>query len=167
IVKEDDDRFVLGNRFPRFLYGFNYAVGWKGLDFSMFWQGVGQRQVWLRGESVEAFHNNNEGPVFDFHIDRWTPTNPDATYPRLTVGAESANNATRSSFWIENAAYLRLKNVQLGYTFPKHWTDRVSLNRLRIYTSLQNRSEEHTSELQSRENLVCRLLLEKKKNKIK
>ncbi|MBD1431855.1 TonB-dependent receptor [Sphingobacterium sp. DN00404] len=138
IVKEDDDRFILGNRFPRFLYGFNYAVGWKGLDFSMFWQGVGQRKVWLRGESVEAFHNNNEGPVFDFHIDRWTPTNLDAMYPRLTVGAESANNAVKSSFWIENAAYLRLKNVQLGYTLPEHWTKRMSLNRLRIYTSIQN-----------------------------
>ncbi len=138
IVKEDDDRFILGNRFPRFLYGFNYAVGWKGLDFSMFWQGVGQRKVWLRGESVEAFHNNNEGPVFDFHIDRWTPTNPDAMYPRLTVGAESANNAVKSSFWIENAAYLRLKNVQLGYTLPEHWTKRMSLSRLRIYTSIQN-----------------------------
>ncbi len=138
IVKEEDDRFILGNRFPRFLYGFNYAVGWKGLDFSMFWQGVGQRKVWLRGESVEAFHNNNEGPVFDFHIDRWTPTNPDAMYPRLTVGAESANNAVKSSFWIENAAYLRLKNVQLGYTLPEHWTKRMSLSRLRIYTSIQN-----------------------------
>ncbi|TJY66611.1 TonB-dependent receptor [Sphingobacterium alkalisoli] len=138
LIKEDDDRFVLGNRFPRLLYGFNYAAAWKGVDFSMFWQGVGQRKVWLRGESVEAFHNNNEGPVFDFHIDRWTPTNPDAGYPRLTVGAESANNAAKSSFWIENAAYLRLKNIQLGYTFPENWTDRVSLSRLRIYTSIQN-----------------------------
>ncbi|HLS94358.1 MAG TPA: TonB-dependent receptor [Sphingobacterium sp.] len=138
IVREDDDRFVLGNRFPRFLYGFNYAADWKGLDFSMFWQGVGQRQVWLRGESVEAFHNNNEGPVFDFHIDRWTPANPDATYPRLTVGAESANNAAKSNFWIEDAAYLRLKNVQLGYTFPQHWTNRISVSRVRIYTSIQN-----------------------------
>ncbi|MBE8720718.1 SusC/RagA family TonB-linked outer membrane protein [Sphingobacterium pedocola] len=138
IVREDDDRFVLGNRFPRMLYGFNYGAGWKGVDFSMFWQGVGQRKVWLRGESVEAFHNNNEGPVFDFHVDRWTPTNPDAGYPRLTVGAESANNAAKSSFWIENAAYLRLKNIQLGYTFPHKWTERISLNRLRVYTSVQN-----------------------------
>ncbi len=138
VIREDDDRYVLGNRFPRFLYGFNYAAGWKGLDFSMFWQGVGQRNVWMRGESVEAFHNNNEGPVFDFHIDRWTSTNPDAIYPRLTIGAESVNNAAKSNFWIDNAAYLRLKNVQLGYTFPQAWTNRISLSRLRIYTSIQN-----------------------------
>ena len=138
LIREDDDRFVLGNRFPRFLYGFNYAAQYKGLDFSMFWQGVGQRMVWLRGEAVEAFHNNNEGPVFDFHIDRWTPNNPDASYPRLTLGAESANNATRSNFWIEDAAYLRLKNVQLGYTLPARLTEKLSMNRLRVYTSIHN-----------------------------
>ncbi|MDR3142955.1 MAG: TonB-dependent receptor [Tannerellaceae bacterium] len=138
VIKEDDDRFVLGNRFPRFLYGFNYAAEWKGFDFSMFWQGVGQRKVWLRGESVEAFHNNNEGPVFNFHIDRWTPDNLNASYPRLTVGAESANNAAKSNFWIENAAYLRLKNVQLGYTLPVNLTRKFSISRLRIYASIQN-----------------------------
>ncbi|NGM73637.1 SusC/RagA family TonB-linked outer membrane protein [Sphingobacterium sp. SGL-16] len=138
IIKEDDDRFILGNRFPRILYGLNYAANWKGLDFSMFWQGVGQRNVWMRGESVEAFHNNNEGPVFDFHLDRWTPLNPNATYPRLTIGAESANNATKSSFWIDNAAYLRLKNIQLGYTLPTIWSNKISLKSLRIYSSVQN-----------------------------
>lgn len=79
----------------------------------MFWQGVGRRNVWLRGESVEAFHNNNEGPVFDFHLDRWTPNNPDASYPRLTVGAESANNAAKSNFWIQDGSYLRLKMLRL------------------------------------------------------
>jgi len=138
IIKEDDDRFILGNRFPRFLYGFTYAAEWNGIDFSMFWQGVGQRKVWLRGESVEAFHNNNEGPAFNYHIDRWTPGNPDASYPRLTVGSESANNAAKSNFWIEDAAYLRLKNVQLGYTLPMKWTKKLSISRLRIYTSIQN-----------------------------
>ncbi len=138
LIKEDDDRFILGNRFPRLLYGFNYAAQWKGVDFSMFWQGVGQRMVWLRGESVEAFHNNNEGPVFDFHIDRWTPNNREATYPRLTIGAESANNAAKSNFWMEDAAYLRLKNIQLGYTLPTRLTERIAINRFRIYASVHN-----------------------------
>lgn len=138
LIKEDDDRFILGNRFPRILYGLNYAVNWKGVDFSLFWQGVGQRNVWMRGESVEAFHNNNEGPVFDFHIDRWTALNPNATYPRLTIGAESANNAAKSSFWIDNAAYLRLKNIQLGYTLPSNLSNKALLSNVRIYSSIQN-----------------------------
>jgi len=64
LIKPDDDRFVLGNQFPRFGFGLNYSFNVHGFDFSMLWQGVGQRSVWLRGESVEAFHNNNEGPVF-------------------------------------------------------------------------------------------------------
>lgn len=121
LVKESDDRFILGDNFPHYTYGFSYGFTWKGFDFSMFWQGVGRRNVWLRGESVEAFHNNNEGPVFDFHLDRWTPNNPDASYPRLTVGAESTNNAAKSNFWIQDGSYLRLKNAQIGYTFPKEW----------------------------------------------
>jgi TonB-linked SusC/RagA family outer membrane protein len=138
LVKEDDDRFVLGNSFPKFTFGLNYSLKWKDADFSMFWQGVGQRSVWLRGESVEAFHNNNEGPVFDFHIDRWTPGNKDASYPRLTVGSESANNAAKSDFWIQDAAYLRLKNVQLGYTFRNNMTQWAGVDNFRFYVSLQN-----------------------------
>jgi TonB-linked outer membrane protein, SusC/RagA family len=133
-----DDRFVLGNPFPRYSFGLNYSFNYKGLDFSMFWQGVGQRSVWLRGESVEAFHNNNEGPAFDFHLDRWTPTNPNASYPRLTVGAESTNNAAKSDFWIQNGAYVRLKNIQLGYTIPSTLTKKVGVSRLRVYLSAEN-----------------------------
>lgn len=121
VIKPDDDRFIVGNDFPRYTFGFTYGLEYKGFDFSMMWQGVGKRNKWMRGESVEAFHNNNEGPVMDFHQDRWTPNNPDATYPRLTMGAESANNAAKSDFWIQDAKYLRLKNAQIGYTFPQQW----------------------------------------------
>ena len=87
---------------------------------------------------LEAFHNNNEGPVFDFHLDRWTPNNPDASYPRLTVGAESTNNAAKSNFWIQDASYLRLKNAQIGYTLPKKWMDKVHIQNLRIYVTGEN-----------------------------
>ena len=85
------------------------------------------RSRWMRGEAVEAFHNNNEGPVLDFHVDRWTPVNTGASYPRLTMGSESANNATKSDFWIQNAAYLRVKNIQLGYNFQGNWMNRIKL----------------------------------------
>jgi len=137
-ITEDKDRFIVGNRYPRYTYGFSYGLDWNGFDFSMLWQGVGRRSVWVRGEAVEAFHNNNEGPVFNFHIDRWTPENPNATYPRLTVGAESTNNAAKSDFWIEDASYLRLKNVQLGYTLPQRVSKKIFINNLRIYGSTQN-----------------------------
>lgn len=138
VIKEDDDRFIVGNDFPRYLFSFTYGFEIKGFDFSMMWQGVGKRSKWMRGESVEAFHNNNEGPVLDFHLDRWTPANTDATYPRVTMGSESSNNAAKSDFWIVDAKYIRLKNVQFGYTFPSKWMKKIYVQNLRIYASIQN-----------------------------
>ena len=137
-VINDDDRFIVGNDFPRYTFGVNYSAQWKGLYFSAFLQGVGMRHAWMRGEAVEAFHNNNEGPVLDFHVDRWTPSNPNASYPRLTMGTESTNNATKSDFWIQNAAYLRVKNIQLGYIFQGDWMKRFNLSQLRAFLSVEN-----------------------------
>ena len=137
-VINDDDRFIVGNNFPRYTFGLNYSLQWKGLYFSLFLQGVGMRSAWMRGEAVEAFHNNNEGPVLDFHIDRWTPANPNAAYPRLTMGTDSTNNATKSDFWIQNAAYMRLKNLQLGYLFHGDWMKALKLTELRTYLSVEN-----------------------------
>ncbi|MDT0677885.1 SusC/RagA family TonB-linked outer membrane protein [Autumnicola musiva] len=128
-----NDRFVLGNAFPRYTYGATYAMDWNGFDFSIFIQGVGKRQQWLRGEIVEAFHNNNEGPVFERHLDRWTPQNLDASYPRLTVGSESVNNAARSDFYIFDAQYLRIKNIQLGYTLPSTAMNSLGIESTRFY----------------------------------
>lgn len=137
-IDYENDRFVLGNSFPRYTYGATYAADWKGFDFSIFVQGVGKRQQWLRGELVEAFHNNNEGPVFQRHLDRWTPENLDATYPRLTTGSESVNNAARSDFYIFDAQYLRIKNIQLGYSLPESLITRLNFNNVRLYLSGMN-----------------------------
>jgi TonB-linked SusC/RagA family outer membrane protein len=131
------DRFILGNPFPRYTFGLNYRAKYKGFDFSMFIQGVGKRNLYLRGESVEAFHNNWEN-VYEQHLDRWTPTNPDASYPRLTIGTASTNNNAGSDYWMLNAAYARLKNVQLGYTVPKPITKKMGLDNVRIYLTGQN-----------------------------
>lgn len=134
-IDYESDRFIVGNPFPRYTFGFTYTLDWKGFDFSMLIQGVGKRSQWIRGEITEAFHNSNEGPVFPRHIDRWTPVNTDASYPRLTVGAESVNNAARSDFYIQDAKYVRLKNVQVGYTFPTSLTSKVGFDNARIYLS--------------------------------
>lgn len=129
----ENDRFILGNPFPRYTYGFTYRGEWKGFDLSILIQGVGQRSQWVRGEIVEAFHNSNEGPVFNRHLDRWTPTNTDASYPRLTIGSESVNNAARSDFYIFDAKYLRIKNVQIGYSLPKSLISNIGLSEVRFY----------------------------------
>jgi len=132
-IDYENDRFVLGNPFPRYTFGFNYRVTWKGFDVSFLLQGVGKRSQWVRGEIVEAFHNSNEGPVFNQHLDRWTPSNTDATYPRLTIGSESVNNAARSDFWILDARYLRIKNVQIGYSLPTSLVGKAGISNVRVF----------------------------------
>ncbi len=137
VIDPDHDRYILGNPFPRYTFGLNYTATYKGFDFSLFIQGVGKRNLYLRGESVEAFHNNWDN-VYEQHLDRWTPTNPDATYPRLTIGTASTNNNAGSDYWMQNAAYARLKNVQLGYTIPKAMVQKIGLDNVRIYLTGQN-----------------------------
>jgi TonB-linked SusC/RagA family outer membrane protein len=137
-VINGDDRYISGNPFPRYTFGVTYSAQWKTFDFQMFWQGVGQRSQYLRGDIVEAFHNNEEH-AFVQHLDRWTPTNPDASYPRLTAGsALNLNNVAFSDYWLFDTRYLRLKNIQLGYSLPKDIISKVRLENLRVYVSAQN-----------------------------
>lgn len=140
-VIDDDDYVVLGDPFPHYTFGFNYSLEWKGLDFSMFWQGVGERTMFLRGEMVEPFHANYSNTIYKHQLDFWTPTNTDARWPRL---AEQGSNADKNNwgrpgdYFMLNAAYLRLKNVVLGYTLPKKWTTPLGLSKVRIYLNGQD-----------------------------
>ncbi|HEX8530472.1 MAG TPA: SusC/RagA family TonB-linked outer membrane protein, partial [Cytophagales bacterium] len=132
------DRFVMGNPFPRYTYGFTYRGAYKGFDLTVFLQGVGQRSQYLRGDAVEAFHNNEEH-LFTQHKDRWTPTNPGATYPRLTATvAANSNNVAYSDYWLYDTKYLRLKNVQLGYALPAGLLSKAKVGTARVYVSGQN-----------------------------
>ncbi|RZK67169.1 MAG: SusC/RagA family TonB-linked outer membrane protein, partial [Pedobacter sp.] len=107
-IIDDSDRFVLGNAFPRFTFGFTYNFAWKGFDLGMLWQGVGKREMAIRGESIEPFHSNYSFVIFQHQLDYWTPDNQDARYPRLTAPSTSstANNYGKGSdLQIFNAAY--------------------------------------------------------------
>jgi TonB-linked SusC/RagA family outer membrane protein len=134
---DNNDRYIMGNPFPRYTFGFNYGLNWKGFDAYVLVQGVGKRTLYLRGEGVEAFHNNWDD-VYKQHLDRWTPTNPDASYPRLTTGAASTNNNAGSDFWLLNAAYARLKNLQLGYSLPGRLLQPIGIEKCRFYITGQN-----------------------------
>jgi TonB-linked SusC/RagA family outer membrane protein len=140
-IIDDQDKFVLGNPFPRYTYGFNYAVSWKQLDLSLFIQGVGKRDMFLRGEMVEPFHYNYGQTMYQHQLDYWTPVNPNAKYPRLAAvnSASNTNNFRRGSdLYLFNAAYARLKNIQIGYSLPAQWIQKASLQRARIYLVGQN-----------------------------
>lgn len=140
-VIDSKDRFVLGNAFPRYTFGFTYELRFKGFDFSMFWQGSGKRDMLVRGELVEPFHENYSYVIYQHQLDFWTPTNTDATWPRLTAaGATSTQNNYQmgSDLFQFSGSYIRLKNIQIGYTFPVGLTQKLGLKNLRAYVNAQN-----------------------------
>lgn len=138
---DDNDKIVLGNPFPRYTFGFTYRLAVKGFDLNLFIQGVGKRDAMLRGETVEPFHYNYGATLYEHQTDFWTPTNPDARYPRLAaIGSPSNTNNWRygSDVYRFNAAYARLRNVQVGYTLPGTVTKKIGVQRLRVSLIGQN-----------------------------
>ena len=140
-VIDDKDRQILGNAFPRYTFGLNYNLEWKGFDLGLLIQGVGKRDMFLRGELVEPFHSNYSYVMYTHQLDYWTPTNTDARWPRLSSpgSASNTNNYQKSSdIYIFNAAYLRLKNIQLGYTLPNQLTSKIGVQKCRLSVNAQN-----------------------------
>lgn len=132
------DRTILGNYFPRYEYSLNLAAQYKGFDVTAFFQGVGKKDNYLSGTAAQPFYSANfQGTMFDYQKDYWTPDNTGAEYPRLTANS-IANNYIASSYWVRSAAFLRVKNLVVGYTVPKIITQKVKINKARIYLSGQN-----------------------------
>ncbi|TWR29620.1 TonB-dependent receptor [Mucilaginibacter pallidiroseus] len=140
-ILDEKDKTILGNPFPRYTFGFTYRASYKGFDLSLFVQGVGKRDAFLRGELVEPFHYGYGATVYDHQSDIWSPTNPDARYPILAnIGSPSNTNnwRTGSDLYKYNAAYIRLKNVNIGYSFSKAVTQKLGIQRLRLSLIGQN-----------------------------
>ena len=132
------DRTILGNYFPRYEYSFNLAAQYKGFDLTAFFQGVGKKDNYLSGTGSQPFYSSDfQGSMFKYQQDFWTPQNTAAAYPRLTASS-IPNNYVASSYWVRSAAYLRIKNLVLGYTLPKTLTEKVKVKSARIYLSAQN-----------------------------
>ena len=131
---DESDRTALGNPFPWLTYGINLSAEWKGLDLSLFFQGVYGNEIYnavrLRTEGT-----GNEATLSTTMRDVWTESNPDGSIPNPNG---SAMNREDSDRFIEDGSYLRLKNLQIGYTFPQKWTSRIGMSRLRIYLSGSN-----------------------------
>lgn len=129
------DRQVIGNQIPRYAFGLNISGSWRNLDFSLLFQGIGKRDIILTGDAVWALYNS--GKMQRWMLDNWSPENPDASYPRL-VAASSHNNFQYSSFWVYNAAFIRLKTAQIGYTLPGGMLSQIGIKRLRVYVTGDN-----------------------------
>ncbi len=137
-VIDGSDRVYLGTYFPKVIYGLNINMGWQGLDLTLFLQGAAGLKGLIRGVVMGMIGDKDGKPTTIFE-DHWTPQNPTTNFPRLwssyTQNDPSINN---SSFWVRDAGYMRLKNLQIGYTFPVRWTTRAGIQKLRIYYSGQN-----------------------------
>lgn len=140
-VINENDLHVLGNPLPRYTFGLTYDISYKQFDLNLFFQGVGKRSMFLRGELIEPFHFNYSQVMYQHQLDYWTPQNPNAEFPRLAAnGSQSNTNNFRrgSDLYLYNAAYVRLKNVQFGYTLPGNIAQKIGMKKARAYFSGQN-----------------------------
>ena len=138
-ITPEYDRTVLGSSIPRYTYSVRGNLGWRGIDFSFVLQGVGKCSGFLEGSARHALQDMAAYPQ-KVHLERYnvvTNPNPKASYPRLTYNT-GFNQNTFSTFWLEDASYLRVKNVQLGYTFPEKWMKKARIDNFRVYASADN-----------------------------
>jgi len=116
---------IIGKQFPDLTYAFNLGANYKGFDLTMFFQGIAgiEREYWM--------NSSGHGTGLESWKDYWREDNKDASFPRH--GNQNHNTQTLSTFWLRDAAYLRLKNLQFGYTLPLTLTQRAGISRLRVY----------------------------------
>lgn len=122
---------------PEINYGFGVSLGWKGLDVSVFFSGVGHVTRIIGGYNLYGGASNyiRQGQIFaDVAKNRWSLANPDpnAKYPRMST-TRMENNLQKSTYWQRDMSFLRLKNAEIGYTLPKAWTKKAGLSTVRFY----------------------------------
>lgn len=133
------DLAVIGNSTPRYAFGFNGDVKWKNFDFSFFLQGIAKRDAWINSNYFWGIIGDEwQSSFFTTNSDRWTPTNTEGYFPKYYFTNEFNKNRQPQTKYLQNAAYLRVKNVQLGYSLPKVLLNKVKVNRARFYVSVDN-----------------------------
>jgi len=153
-VVNDDDQVAIGaTTTPNLIYGFGASVNWRGFDFNVLFQGAGKQTVMMNGKSVWAFSQDRYGQIFDDLVaDRWIdhetaaklgiPANedPNAAYPRLVYlqGNAAHNNYRASSYWARSMSYLRLKNLEIGYSLPQTFLESLHMTNARFYFQATN-----------------------------
>lgn len=130
-----NDRVVIGDPNPHFLYGVNLGFDYKNFDLNMFFQGIGQKDRVIMDNFVRPFFDSS---IFKHHLDYWTPENTGAKYPRILNKDDGTHNYQQSDYWMINAGYFRMKNLQIGYTIPREILRPAGFDRVRVYFSANN-----------------------------
>ena len=136
VIDSNDEVPIGATTRPNLIYGFGLSAQWKGFDFNLHFQGAGKSSFALYGSVAYPLSQQYWGNILtDVVGNYWSlgeNENPNAKYPRLTFGGNS-NNYRTSTYWMRDGSYLRLKNLELGYTLPTQWTRSLYLNKVRIY----------------------------------
>lgn len=142
-VDDPGDRKIIGNAEPRYIYSFGFDFEWNGITLSAFFQGVGKQDWYPSNEASTLWgqYNRPYGQMPKWHIGNyWTEDNPDAYLPRYTgyyaplyKGTNNAN--TR---YLMDVSYIRLKNIQVGYTLPEKWTKAIKMKKISVFFSGEN-----------------------------
>jgi TonB-linked SusC/RagA family outer membrane protein len=153
-LDDHGDLVVIGNNTPRYQYSLRVGGNWKNFDVDVFFQGVGKRDWWAIGNEAIPYYRGAD-VMYQHQMDFWTPENPNAKYPRPYPGngssaiagmafmagdapAASGNNFYPQDKYLLNLAYLRLKNLTIGYTIPQLITQKVKIEKVRVYFSGEN-----------------------------
>ena len=135
---DGNDRVYLGSPDPKYIFGLTANMSYKNFDINMFWQGAADVQGYLWGEAIGSITGSDKPTnIYDdrFHI----TNNPNGSMPRaLTTWSQNSPSGTPSDFWLQNASYVRLKNITFGYNIPQNALSRIGLKGAKIYYSGQN-----------------------------
>lgn len=143
-IDDQHDLKSMGNpKIPELQFGLPIGFSYKGWDLSLLFQGAALSSLQLSGPAVYDFptmgsQGNNMGKVKGMHLDSWTPENPNAKYPALHLGNHPNNKNDASSLFLYDASYLRLKNIEIGYSLPQKWIQKVHLQQVRFYLQGMN-----------------------------
>lgn len=145
IINASDEVAIGATTKPNLIYGFGASAQWKEFDFNVHFQGAGKSSFFIDGSTVYAFKDAQWGNILtNLVADRWVDSetakileisaneNPNASYPRLSYGTND-NNYRKSSFWLRDGSYLRLKTLEIGYTLPKSIVNKIKFNKVRVF----------------------------------
>ena len=137
-IIDENDRYAVGNgNTPPWIFGLQFGFDWKGLDLSLLLQGTAGLEVLWMDRFNMGYLTHGSAINKEIAEGAWRDDRTDATFPRLLTRTNAINNQP-SDFWVEDKSYMRLKNIQIGYTLPAKWTQKIDVSRLRIYISGEN-----------------------------
>lgn len=133
------DRVIIGCTDPKFVFGFNVGATYRGFDMLLFFQGTAGGKGYMESEAIGELNGDNGKPT-TFWRNRWTPENTNTDIPRLSSQGKSGPSmpSVISSYWLQDGTYLRLKNLQVGYTLPAKLTHNMQISKVRVFYSAQN-----------------------------